>query len=74
MVVGTNVTVFHRVIITNNGSEIGDYMLIGAGAMILSWVKIGHHSKIASNAVVVEDVLPCPIVMLQKPRVIVKLR
>lgn len=35
---------------------VGDNVLIGVGAKILSGVKIGHDSKIDANAVVVEDV------------------
>lgn len=54
------------------GGKIGDNVIIGAGAKILSGIKIGHDSKIGANAVVVEDVPPFSTVVLQKPRIINK--
>ncbi len=71
--IGRNVTIFQQVTIAHGGGRIGDYVMIGAGAKILSGVNIGHHSKIGANAVVVEDVTPYSTVVLQKPRIITKI-
>ncbi len=51
--------------------NIGDNVMIGAGAKVLSGVNIGHDSKIGTNAVVIEDVPPYSTVVLQRPRVII---
>lgn len=37
---------------------IGDYVFVGANAVILPGVHIGHHSTIGSGAVVTKDVSP----------------
>ena len=69
--IGNNVTIYHAVTLGGispsiNSNEqrnekrhptIGDDVVIGSGAQIIGPVKIGNTSRIAANAVVVNDVL-----------------
>lgn len=61
-VIGDNVTIFHQVTlgIVRYGVvtklEIGNGVLIGAGAKILGEVSIGDNAKVGANAVVLKDV------------------
>ena len=48
---------------------IEDYVSIGAGAVILPGVRIGHHAKIAAGAIVAKDVEPYTIVKCEPARV-----
>lgn len=77
--IGKNCTVFHQVTIGSNTTEgsrhngspqIGDNVLIGAGAKIIGNIKIGNNVRIGANCVVVEDVPDNATVVMQKPRVI----
>lgn len=79
--IGKNVTIFQQVTIGSNtlpdsktkgAPTIGDGVLIGAGAIIIGNVKIGHNCRIGANAVVVEDVPDNCVVVMEKPRVIHK--
>ena len=68
--IGNNVTIYHAVTLGGispsiNSNEqrnekrhptIGDDVVIGSGAQIIGPVKIGNTSRIAANAVVVNDV------------------
>ncbi len=63
-VVGNNCTIYHGVTLGGTGRqrgkrrhpEIGDEVLIGAGAKILGPFKVGNHAMIGANAVVLSDV------------------
>ena len=68
--IGNNVTIYHAVTLggiapsLNSNAQrnekrhptIGDQVVIGSGAQIIGPIKIGRCAKIASNAVVVNDV------------------
>jgi carbonic anhydrase/acetyltransferase-like protein (isoleucine patch superfamily) len=51
-IIGNRVTVGHQCIV--HGCSIGDDVLIGMGATILSWSKIGSGALIGANALVKE--------------------
>jgi len=77
--IGKNCTIFHQVTIGSNTTEgsrrngspqIGDNVLIGAGAKIIGNIKIGNNVRIGANCVVVDDVPDNATVVMQKPRVI----
>lgn len=79
--IGKNAIIFQGVTIGSNtlldskGSgapTIGDNVYIGAGAKIIGNVKVGNNVRIGANAVVVEDIPNNSVVVLNKPRVIVK--
>lgn len=58
--IGPNCLIFQQVTIGSRGPGdvpiIGGHVDIGAGAKILGAIKIGHHSKVGANAVVLCDV------------------
>lgn len=63
--VGDNVSMLHSVTLGGTGKEddvrhpqIGDGVLIGAGAKVLGNISIGHCSRIAAGSVVLQDVPP----------------
>ena len=63
-VVGDNVTIFQGVTLGGTGKDkgkrhpnIGDNVVIGAGAKVLGNITIGANSYIGANAVVIKDVL-----------------
>ncbi len=68
--IGSNITIYQQVTIANGGGKIGNNVLIGAGAKILSGVNIGNNVKIGANCVVIEDVPDDTTVVLPKPRII----
>lgn len=79
--IGKNAVIFQGVTIGSNTIEdskgtgapiIGDDVYIGAGAKIIGNVKVGNNVRIGANAVVVEDIPDNSVVVLNKPRVIVK--
>lgn len=53
LVVGRGVTIGHGVIL--HGVEVGDYALIGMGAIVLGGSRIGAHSIIGAGAVIKEN-------------------
>lgn len=56
---GSNVKIEHEVTIgaeKNAAPVLGDDVFIGAGARILGAVRVGSHTKVGANAVVVHDV------------------
>jgi len=60
-VIGNNCTIFHQVTIgsnfkNNDAPEIGNNVIIGAGAKLIGNIKIGNNVKIGANAVVTKDV------------------
>ena len=79
--IGENAVIFQGVTIGSNTIEdskrvgaptIGDNVYIGAGAKIIGNVKVGNNVRIGANAIVVEDVTDNSVVVLSKPRVIIK--
>jgi serine O-acetyltransferase len=68
--IGDDVTIYHGVTLGGSGKDsgkrhptIGDRVTIGAGAKILGAIKIGDDSRIGANAVVVEEVPSCAVVV-----------
>lgn len=79
--IGKNAIIFQGVTIGSNTIEgskgsgaptIGDNVYIGTGAKIIGNVKVGDNVRIGANAIVVEDIPDNSVVVLNKPRVIVK--
>lgn len=70
--IGKACTIFQQVTISHGSVEIGDNVLIGAGAKILKGVKIGNNVRIGANAVVVENIPDNCTVVLTKPRILKK--
>lgn len=56
--------------VNGKAPTVEDYCLIGAGAVILGDIRIGHHAKIGAGAVVAEDVPPYATVVAPKMRVL----
>lgn len=65
--IGDGVTLYHGVTLggvspvdEKRGSlrhpQLGDHIVVGAGAQLLGPIKVGDHARIGSNAVVVKDV------------------
>ena len=52
--------------------QIGDHCLIGAGAVLVGGITVGHYAKIGAGAVVCFDVPAHATVVAQQPRVIVR--
>lgn len=66
VVIGNDVTIGHGALI--HGTEIGDGVLIGMGAIILSYSKIGANAVIAAGALIAERVeVPAGAVMVGLP-------
>jgi carbonic anhydrase/acetyltransferase-like protein (isoleucine patch superfamily) len=53
VIIGTGVTVGHRVIL--HSASVGDNALIGMGAILLNRARIGAHSLVGAGALVTED-------------------
>jgi serine O-acetyltransferase len=63
--IGNNVTIYHGVTLGGvsmkagkRHPQIGDNVIIGAGAQLLGPIEVSHGARIGSNAVVVKDVPP----------------
>lgn len=63
--IGNDVTIYHGVTLGGTSFEkgvrhpqIGDDVIVGAGAQLLGPIHVGHGARIGSNAVVVRDVAP----------------
>lgn len=69
--IGYNCTLYQQVTIAHGNGEIGDNVLVGAGAKILAGVCIGNSVKVGANCVVVEDIPNFATVVLPKPRIII---
>lgn len=61
--IGADVTIYHGVTLGGTGRErgkrhptVGDRVLLGAGAVVLGPITIGHDSRIGANAVVLAPV------------------
>ncbi|MDA8263242.1 MAG: serine O-acetyltransferase [Actinomycetota bacterium] len=68
--VGDDVTIYHGVTLGGRGIEpgkrhpdIGDRVVIGAGAKILGPIMVGNDSRVGANAVVVKHVPPNSVVV-----------
>jgi len=72
--IGDDVTIYHDVTLGGTAPhgdakgalrhpQIGDRVIIGAGAQLLGPIKIGHNARVGSNAVVVSDVAPNTVVV-----------
>ncbi|MBP6789586.1 MAG: serine O-acetyltransferase [Candidatus Promineofilum sp.] len=68
--IGDNVLLYHNVTLggvdlikTKRHPTLEDHVVVGAGAQILGPIRIGAHSRIGSNAVVVKDVPPGSVVV-----------
>jgi serine O-acetyltransferase len=68
--IGENVTLYHNVTLGGVSWEkvkrhptLEDHVVVGAGAQILGPIRIGAHSRIGANSVVVRDVPPHSIVV-----------
>ncbi|WP_044137431.1 serine O-acetyltransferase [Bacteroides oleiciplenus] len=70
--IGSNITIFQQVTISQGGVKIMDDVMLGAGAKVLPGVTIGNNVKVGANCVVVEDVPDNATVVLPKPRIIIK--
>ncbi len=71
--IGVNCRIYQNVTIGEVGGaapQIGDYCLIGAGAVIIGGIKIGSNVKIGAGAVVSSDVPDNCTVVAQPPRII----
>ena len=72
--IGSNCTIFQQVTIgqSSNGKapQIGDNVLIGAGAKIIGDIIIGNNVKIGANCIVVENIPNNTTVVLNKPRIL----
>ena len=68
---GRGVTVGHRVML--HGCEVGDYSLVGIGAVVLNRAKIGKHCLIGAGALITEDkVIPDRSLVLGSPGRVVR--
>ncbi len=68
---GRGVTVGHRVML--HGCEVGDYSLIGIGAIVLNRAKIGRHCLIGAGTLITEDkVIPDRSLVLGSPGRVVR--
>lgn len=63
--IGDDVTIYQGVTLGGTGKDtgkrhptIGNHVMIGSGAKVLGPFKVGDHSKIASGAVVLEEIPP----------------
>lgn len=68
--IGADVTLYHNVTLGGVSWEqkkrhptVEDHVVIGAGAQVLGAIRIGAHSRIGANSVVVKDVPPKSVVV-----------
>lgn len=79
--IGTGCTIYQHVTLGSNYIEgtkksgaptIGNNCLIGAGARLIGGVKIANNVRIGAGCIVVDDVPANSIVVMNKPRIILK--
>jgi serine O-acetyltransferase len=75
--IGDDVILYHGVTLGGSGKEkgkrhptIGNNVVIGAGATVLGSIKIGDHSRIGAQAVVLKDVPPHSTVVGNPGRIV----
>lgn len=63
--IGDDVVLYHGVTLGGSGKEkgkrhptIGNHVVVGAGAKVLGSIKVGDHSQIGANTVVLKEVPP----------------
>ena len=74
-VIGKNVTIYHQVTIgegKGGAPNIGNGVLIGAGAKIIGNVKVGDGAKIGAGCVVCKDVPKNAVVVNGEPMIIIR--
>ncbi len=73
LTLGRGVTVGHKAML--HGCEVGDYSLIGIGAVVLNGVKIGRNCIIGANALITESkVIPDNSLVVGQPGKVVRER
>jgi carbonic anhydrase/acetyltransferase-like protein (isoleucine patch superfamily) len=73
LTLGRGVTVGHNAML--HGCEVGDYSLIGIGAVVLNGVKIGRNCIIGANALITEGkVIPDNSLVVGQPGKVVRER
>ncbi|WP_312597408.1 gamma carbonic anhydrase family protein [Brevundimonas sp.] len=73
LTIGRGVTVGHNAML--HGCEIGDYSLIGIGAVVLNGVRIGRNCIIGANALITEGkVIPDNSLVMGQPGKVVRER
>ena len=71
LTLGRGVTVGHQAML--HGCEVGDYSLIGIGAVVLNGVRIGRNCIIGANALITEGkVIPDNSLVMGQPGKVVK--
>ena len=73
LTLGRGVTVGHNAML--HGCEVGDYSLIGIGAVVLNGVKIGRNCIIGANALITEGkIIPDNSLVVGQPGKVVRER
>lgn len=73
LTLGRGVTVGHNAML--HGCEVGDYSLIGIGAVVLNGVRIGRNCIIGANALITEGkVIPDKSLVMGQPGKVVRER
>lgn len=73
LTIGRGVTVGHKAML--HGCEVGDYSLIGIGAVVMNGVKIGRNCIIGANALITEGkVIPDNSLVVGQPGKVVRER
>lgn len=73
LMLGRGVTVGHKAML--HGCEVGDYSLIGIGAVVLNGVKIGRNCIIGANALITEGkIIPDNSLVVGQPGKVVRER
>ena len=73
LTLGRGVTVGHQAML--HGCEVGDYSLIGIGAVVLNGVRIGRNCIIGANALITEGkVIPDNSLVMGQPGKVVRER
>ena len=73
LTLGRGVTVGHKAML--HGCEVGDYSLIGIGAVMLNGVKIGRNCIIGANALITEGkIIPDNSLVVGQPGKVVRER